>query len=72
MTSCYRHVPNERTTKLEDKNEHMILVGYYPTRSYRLDNPITEKLVVSRDVIIRGVESWDWNQGGERTIMVPM
>lgn len=50
----------------------MILGGYHPTRAYKLYNPIIEKLVVSRDVVIREVESWDWNQGGERTRVVPI
>ena len=54
---CYRHVPDERRTKLEDKSEPMILVGYHPTGAYRLYNPVTEKLLVSRDVILREVKS---------------
>lgn len=52
-------MPDERRTKLEDKSELMILVDYHPTRAYRLYNPVTEKLVVSKDAIIREVESWD-------------
>lgn len=68
---CYKHVSDERRTKLEDNSEHMILVGYHPFRAYRLYNPVAEKLVVSRDVIIREAESWDWNQGGERIKVVP-
>lgn len=69
---CYRHVPDERSTKLEDKSEPVILVGYHPTKSYRLYDPVTEKLMVSRDVIVREAESWDWNQGVERTKVGPM
>lgn len=42
------------------------------TRRYRLYNSVTAKCVVSRDVIIREVESWDWNQDGERTRVVQM
>lgn len=51
---------------------NMILFSYHPTGSYSLYNPITEKMVVSRDVIIREAESWVWNQYGERTRVVPM
>lgn len=34
----------------------MILVRYHSVEAYRLYNPVTEKLVVSRDVIIREVK----------------
>ncbi|MCI15007.1 retrovirus-related Pol polyprotein from transposon TNT 1-94 [Trifolium medium] len=33
---CYKHVPDARRTKLEDKSEIMILIGYHPTGAYKL------------------------------------
>jgi len=35
---CYRHIPDEKRKKLEDKSEALILIGYHPTGEYRLLN----------------------------------
>jgi hypothetical protein len=59
---CYKHVPYERRMKLEDKSESMILVGYHPTSAYRLLNPVTKKISISRDVIFNELSSWDWEK----------
>ncbi|KAK0589362.1 hypothetical protein LWI29_013222 [Acer saccharum] len=56
-------VPEARRTKLEDKGEKCILVGYGDrTMGYRLYNPITKKVIFSRDVIFEENESWNWDQ----------
>ena len=47
---CYKHVPDARRRKLDDKREPMILVGYHKTGAYRLFNPVNEKIVLSRDI----------------------
>jgi hypothetical protein len=47
--------------KLDDKSEPMILVGYHKTGVYRLFNPINEKIVMSRDIVIDENSAWDWN-----------
>lgn len=36
---CYKHVPDSKRRKLDDKICPMILVGYHPTRAYRLYIP---------------------------------
>ncbi|PNX61382.1 equilibrative nucleoside transporter 3-like protein, partial [Trifolium pratense] len=41
---CYKHVPEARRTKLDDRSESMILVGYHVTRAYKLS---TSKPVIS-------------------------
>ncbi|KHN21844.1 Retrovirus-related Pol polyprotein from transposon TNT 1-94, partial [Glycine soja] len=33
---CYKHVPDAKRRKLEDKSEPMILIGYHVTGAYRL------------------------------------
>jgi transposase InsO family protein len=53
---CYRHIPDQRRKKLDDKSETLILVGYHIAGSYKLYNPITKKLVASRDVTINEKE----------------
>lgn len=38
---CYKHVPDVKRKKLQDKSEMVVLVGYHPTGAYRLYNPLT-------------------------------
>jgi len=47
---CSKHGPDTRRKKLEDKSEAMILVGYHNTRAYRLLDPHSKKIAISRDV----------------------
>ncbi|MCI06585.1 retrotransposon protein, partial [Trifolium medium] len=56
----YKHVPDSKRKKLDEKSEHVIFVGYHRTGAYRLYNPITKKTTISRDVSISEEEQWDW------------
>lgn len=56
---CYKHIPDARRKKLEDKNEAMILVGYHNTRAYRLLDPQSKKIAISRYVKVLEDEYWD-------------
>ncbi|MCH81779.1 hypothetical protein A2U01_0002571 [Trifolium medium] len=60
---CYNHVPDVKRSKLDDKSETMIFIGYHPTGAYKLFNPITNKVVISRDVKVIDSEAWDWDNG---------
>ncbi|PNX99967.1 retrotransposon-related protein [Trifolium pratense] len=59
---CYKHIPDAKRTKLEDKSEIMILIGYHPTGAYKLYNPVTQKVHISRDVIVNEEEKWKWDE----------
>ena len=48
----YQHVPYARRSKLEDKSEIMILIGYHPTGAYKLYNHVTQKVYIRWDVIV--------------------
>ena len=49
---CYAHVPAEKRTKLDEKSQKCVFLGYSDiTKGYRLLDVKTKKLVVSRDVI---------------------
>jgi hypothetical protein len=62
---AYAHVPKEMRRKLDDRSEKCIFVGYSEqSKAYRLYNPITKKLIVSRDVKFQEDKSWD-NQTNE-------
>jgi hypothetical protein len=56
----YTHIPSELRKKLDDKSEKCIFTGYSETsKSYKLYNPITKKLILSRDV--KFLENQFWN-----------
>ncbi|KAE8683276.1 TMV resistance protein N-like [Hibiscus syriacus] len=56
------HVPDERRTKLDDKSESFIFIGYDAnSKGYKLYNPDNKKFVISRDVIFNEEGEWDFN-----------
>ncbi|GMP88730.1 hypothetical protein CsSME_00040608 [Camellia sinensis var. sinensis] len=60
---AYTKIPEARRTKLDDKGEKCILIGYGDrTMGYKLYNPITKKVIMSKDVISEEEEAWNWNQ----------
>ena len=55
-------VPETRRKKLDDHGEKCIFIVYSEeSKSYKLYNLLTSKVVVSRDVIFSEEESWGWN-----------
>jgi hypothetical protein len=68
---AYAHVPDQRRTKLEDKSQKYILIGYdEKTKGYKLFDPIRKKVIVSRDVRINEASKWDWNSSTEAIVEV--
>jgi hypothetical protein len=58
---CYKHIPDQKRKKLDDKSEVMIMIGYHTAGAYKLYNPITKKVTSSRDVTFEEDKSWNWN-----------
>jgi hypothetical protein len=59
---AYAHIPKQTRSKLDDKSEKCIFIGYdEQSKAYKLFNPITKKVIVSRDVVFKEEESWDGN-----------
>ena len=57
---AYAHVPDELRKKLDNKEHKCIFVNYSEdTKAYKLYDPITRKLIISRDVQFVENESWD-------------
>ena len=55
-------MPKTKRKKLDDCGEKCIFIGYNEeSKAYKLYNPLTNKVVVSRDVIFSEDESWGWN-----------
>lgn len=66
---AYAHVPDQLRRKLESKGEKCVFVGYCDeSKAYKLYNPSTEKLIVSRDVQFIEDEAWDGSL--EKTVNV--
>lgn len=52
LITYFRHIPKEQQTKLEEKSLRCILLGYSSkSKDYKLMDPTTQKIYVSRDVI---------------------
>ncbi|KAG8374604.1 hypothetical protein BUALT_Bualt10G0012700 [Buddleja alternifolia] len=59
---AYAHVVEEKRTKLDEKSERYVFVGYDQSyKGYKLDNPSNGKIVISRDVEFDEESSWDCN-----------
>lgn len=56
---AYVHVNDENRKKLDAKSEKCVFIGYSDhSKAYRFYNPISHKVVVSRDVIFDEGENW--------------
>ena len=49
--------------KLDVKSKKCIFVGYSPqSKAYKLYNPVSEKVIISRDVVFHETARWDWGE----------
>ena len=68
---CYSHIPKEKCGKLHDKSEKCIFVGYNENpKAYRIFNPVSKRLIISRDVIFDEQAAWDWKSGKENSTVI--
>ena len=70
----YVHVPDQQRSKLDDKSEKYVFIGYdASSKGYKLYNPFTSKIIINRDVEFNEGKTWDWNmQNGENYDFFPM
>jgi len=60
------HIPDKRRSKLDDKREKCILLGVSEeSKAYRLYNPVSKKVIISRDVVFIENEKWEWKRSNE-------
>lgn len=58
---CYAHVADHRRTKLEEKSLRCVMLGVSEeSKAYRLYDPFSKKIIVSRDVIFSEGDGWNW------------
>lgn len=64
---AYAHFPDEKRRKLDKKGEKCIFLGVSDmSKAYKLYNPSTMKIVISRDVVFDEEGTWSWNQNGAK------
>ncbi|GJW20080.1 ribonuclease H-like domain, reverse transcriptase, RNA-dependent DNA polymerase [Tanacetum coccineum] len=60
---AYAKVPSQHLTKLDDRSTKMVYLGNEQgSKAYRLFDPTTQKICVSRDVKFKENETWDWKE----------
>nr|GEX83346.1 zinc finger, CCHC-type [Tanacetum cinerariifolium] len=66
---AYAKVPSQHLTKLDDISIRMVYLGNeHGSKAYRLFDPTTQRICVSRDVKFKEDEKWDWSKYlGENT-----
>ncbi|GKC03753.1 ribonuclease H-like domain, reverse transcriptase, RNA-dependent DNA polymerase [Tanacetum coccineum] len=58
---AYAKVPSQHLTKLDDRSIKMVYLGNEQgSKAYRLFDPTTQRVCVSRDVKFKENETWDW------------
>ena len=50
---------DKKEMKLDDNGEQMILLGYHSTGGYKLFDPKSKQIIISRDVVFDESRSWD-------------
>lgn len=71
MFGCiaYAHVPDEKRKKLDDKGEKCVFLGVSTqSKAYKLYNPNTKKIIISRDVVFDDENIWEWSDNDNQQI----
>ncbi|XP_052486483.1 uncharacterized protein LOC128041158 [Gossypium raimondii] len=64
---CYAQIPAAKRDKLSERAQPGVLVGYSSfKKGYRVLDPLTNKVQVSRDVIFDEKACWNWEKMSER------
>jgi hypothetical protein len=63
------HVSDNNRTKLDDKSRGSVLLGVSAeSKAYRLYDPMSQRIIMSRDVVFEEDKSWDWEKSLEGAI----
>jgi Reverse transcriptase (RNA-dependent DNA polymerase) len=69
---AYAQIPEAKRKKLDDREKKCIFISNSETsKAYKVYNPVTNKVVVSRDVIFSENEAWTWpeNETNENVLV---
>lgn len=59
---CYKHIPYSTRRILDDISKVVFLICYHYTGSYKLFCPISKKVAVNRDAVVKESEIWYWSK----------
>lgn len=60
---CYAKIDSKMLKKLDDRSRMLVHLGTEPgSKAYRLFDPQSQKIIVSRDVIFDEAKGWNWKQ----------
>ncbi|KAF2297197.1 hypothetical protein GH714_019277 [Hevea brasiliensis] len=66
----YPYVPDEKRRKLDDKGEKCIFLSVSDySKAYKMYNPNTKKIAISRDVICDEASTWKGTKGAQQQIL---
>lgn len=64
------HVPDSKRTKLDDKSLSCVLLGVSEeSKAYKLYDPVSQRIRISRDVVFEEDKNWDWDKKYEDAIV---
>ena len=67
------HVPDNTRVKLDAKSFKCILLGVSEeSKAYRLFDPLSNKIIVSRDVVFEEDQQWNWDDGHKQAILAEL
>ena len=67
------HVPDHKRVKLDAKSLRCILLGVSEeSKAYRLFDPISQKIIISRDVVFEEDQQWKWDDSHEPAILADL
>ena len=54
------HVPDQRRSRLDDKSKKCVFLGVNDeSKAWRLYDPVSKKIIISKDVVFEEEESWE-------------
>ncbi|KAK9077208.1 hypothetical protein SSX86_005544 [Deinandra increscens subsp. villosa] len=72
---AYAHIPSQLRTKLDDRSQRCVLLGIsVESKAYRLYDPNSNKIIISKDVSFDEEKGWDWTkeQLGSNELTIPV
>nr|GFD09082.1 retrovirus-related Pol polyprotein from transposon TNT 1-94 [Tanacetum cinerariifolium] len=68
---AYVHIPDCKRVKLDDKSKKCVFLGVSEeSKAYRLYDPVSNKIIVSRDVVFDEEASWDWEKSHKESVLI--
>lgn len=69
---AHAHIPDQKRSKLDDKSKKCVLLGVSDeSKAYKLYDPVSKKIIISKDVIFEEDVCWNWdNNKDERRVDV--